>query len=216
MLSFLKVFQMTLQAISLWTNTTSNDTITTVEETALLNDDKLIKLSLDKWNILQKINDIKNSKDIDDIDWLTGNEEEETPISLDETHFEKLVQDELNDNETKNENLDENYENNDENVKKPLPKYIEMTLNILRRCLKSISSKNRDEKIVAIETISIGLNIIKDNEDQLLPMVHLIWQPLAERVKDNDPIILRRCFSLLVTLSKLSKDFIYQRTTKYV
>lgn len=96
----------------------------------------------------------------------------------------------------------------------PKPVFIEFTLNILKRCIRYISSRVRAEKLVALDAICVGLDIIKACEDDLLPMVHGIWTPFVERVRDNDPIILRRCFSVLHILAKYARDFIYRRTTE--
>lgn len=53
--------------------------------------------------------------------------------------------------------------------------------------------------------------------DNLLPVVHKIWGPLAERFEPNkDPLTVRYAFSLLCTLAHTSKDFIRQRSLKYV
>lgn len=120
------------------------------------------------------------------------------------------------DNEAINteEMIDEIEKNNSEPIMPHKPKYIEITINILNRCLKYISSKQRTEQIISIETISIGLNVIQNYESDLLPMVHQIWYPFAERLKDTDPVVLRRCLMLLDTLGRLAKDFIYNKTSK--
>lgn len=101
-----------------------------------------------------------------------------------------------------------------EETPKPQPLYVKLTINILKRCIRYVSSKNRDDKLVSLDAICVGLNVIKLYENDLLPMVHAIWNPFVERVKDNDPIILRRCFSLLHILAMYAKDFIYHRTAK--
>lgn len=129
------------------------------------------------------------------------------PIKIDVENIDELFNDE--------NNVDEINENNSKPDDMPeKPKYIEITINILNRCLKYISSKKRNEQIIAIEAISIGLNIIRNYENDLLPMVHQIWYPFSERLKETDPIILRRCLMLLDVLGRLAKDFIYTKTSK--
>lgn len=112
-------------------------------------------------------------------------------------------------------NIEQEAENEDNNEIEPeKPVFIEFTINILKRCVRYVSSKKRDEKLVALDAICVGLEIIKSHENELLPMVHSIWQPFVERVKDNDPIVLRKCFSVLHVLAVHAKDFIYHRTAK--
>lgn len=94
------------------------------------------------------------------------------------------------------------------------PKHIEITINIINRCMKYISSKERAEQIIAIEAICIGLKIIRHFENNLLPIVHLIWYSFSERLKESDPIILRRCLMMLDVLGRLAKDFICTKTSR--
>lgn len=111
-------------------------------------------------------------------------------------------------------NVDDTQSNADNAIEKP--KFIEITLSIMKRCIRYVASTNRDEKLVALDTIYVGIEIIKMYENDLLPMVHAIWQPFAELIRNTDPIILRRCFSLLLILATYAKDFIYQRSSKEI
>lgn len=76
-------------------------------------------------------------------------------------------------------------------------------------------SKDRNRKLLVLDILNSGLEVIKDLEDELLPIVHLIWSPLVGRFKEyQDPLIINYCFQLLMTLARLSKDFIRMRTVK--
>lgn len=99
-----------------------------------------------------------------------------------------------------------------EEEKPIIPKHIEFVLNILKICLKFISSKKLEDKLLVLETLNFGLQIIENHENELLPLVHLIWYNFAERFKEKEALIIDRSFNLLVTLARLSKDFIRQRT----
>lgn len=97
-----------------------------------------------------------------------------------------------------------------------LPKHIQIASIILKRCIKHISTKSKMDKCLVLDTIVLGLNVIGGYENELLPMVHALWPPFAERIRDQDAVILRKCFGVLVVLGDLAKDFLYQRTSKYI
>lgn len=114
--------------------------------------------------------------------------------------------------EENDEKEEEEEELEKEEEKPVIPKHIEFVLNILKICLKFISSKKLEDKLLVLETLNFGLQIIETHENELLPLVHLIWYNFAERFKENEALIIDRSFNLLVTLARLSKDFIRQRT----
>lgn len=92
------------------------------------------------------------------------------------------------------------------------PPLVEQTDKIMKRCVRYLASKNREEKIAAFETLCIGLDIIRRFENVLLPMVHLIWEPLKQQcMRDKSPVIRRRCICLLSKLAEYAKDFIYKK-----
>lgn len=107
---------------------------------------------------------------------------------------------------------DEPEPNNEEEDKKIIPQHIQVTINVLKICLKYIPSFEQSDKIIILETLNVGLLVLKNYEDELLPVVHLIWEPFSERFKESNPIILSRSFELLITLSKVAKSFILKRT----
>lgn len=98
--------------------------------------------------------------------------------------------------------------------KKPLPQHITLTLTILKRCLNFIPSRKRDERLMALQIINHGLLILQGYESEMLPLVHLVWSPMVVRFEERDAIVLRATFELLVTMAKVSKDFIRSRTVK--
>lgn len=117
---------------------------------------------------------------------------------------------------SKEELMKEIEEPEPEEYKKPVPPlHIRLTVAILGRSLHFLPSKDRIRKLLVLEILNDGLEIIKDWEDELLPIVHQIWSPLVQRFAEfNDPLIINYSFKLLVTLAKLSKDFIRMRTSK--
>lgn len=102
----------------------------------------------------------------------------------------------------------------DEPVAKPKPLHIDLTLKIMERSLRYLASKKQEDKIIVLEALGTGFDILKDEDDDLLPMAHKVWAPFVERIKDNNPVILRRCFHLLQKLAVYAKDFIYHRWAK--
>lgn len=191
--SFLKVFELILRGISNWTNNEKRMEPETVTNEENDESDEEERMLCEDWiNVLLSDDTIQA--------------EEDTPHKEDE---EEEIKHEVEDDD--NANLD----NEDPFETKPeLPKHIEMTRNILQQILKYIASKKRAEKLIALETCSIGLKILKPYENELLPLVHLIWYPFVERLSDKDPVILRRCFDLLIVLGQVAKDFITSRTSK--
>jgi len=96
-----------------------------------------------------------------------------------------------------------------EEVKSAIFQYRE---DIVTCCLKYIPSTTVDEQAMAVETVNHGLRCLRDFENELLPMVHQVWYPLTERFKEKNPIVVSRCFDLLLTMGRCAKDFILQRT----
>lgn len=77
-------------------------------------------------------------------------------------------------------------------------------------------AKQKSTKLLSLDIIRRGVEVIRNYEDELLPVVHLVWSPLIERFKEIDePLIVNLSFQLLQTLAKLSKDFIRSRTSMY-
>lgn len=97
----------------------------------------------------------------------------------------------------------------------PHPHYVTVTVIILKRCLNYVASSNRDNCILALQVLNTGFPILRDYENELLPLVHLTWGPLVSKF-EAEPAIMKRAFDLLVTMAELSKDFIQSRAVKWV
>lgn len=139
------------------------------------------------------------------IDWISYLNDDEVQIDDDNDSDVNMTTDdvEMNEQEQKQEN---------EETKESLSPLIRQTADIMNRCIKSLSSTIRDEKIVAMEAISVGLDILYPYEDELLPIVHLIWTPfMYQCIRDTSAVTLRRCIALLSKLAKYAKMFIYKR-----
>lgn len=97
-----------------------------------------------------------------------------------------------------------------------LPKDVQIAKEIMKVSLKHISSRNQLEVLAAMETLTWGVSILKRHEDELLPLVHQIWSPLVQRFTDENPVVLRNAFKMLLTLADSAKWFIHRRTVDEV
>uniref|UniRef100_T1HJ62 Uncharacterized protein n=1 Tax=Rhodnius prolixus TaxID=13249 RepID=T1HJ62_RHOPR len=97
--------------------------------------------------------------------------------------------------------------------KKDDPRHIKLTVQILNTSLHFLSSKDNTRQIVVLQILENGLLLLRTWTDELLPIVHKIWSPLAQRFRycDNH-LIAQRAFSLLKTMGNLAKEFIRVRT----
>ncbi|EDV91395.1 uncharacterized protein LOC6568451 [Drosophila grimshawi] len=93
-----------------------------------------------------------------------------------------------------------------------LPRHIEMTKKILEQTIKFVSSSEQSQQIPALECLATGIPLLSDYENELLPLVHLVWQPLVEKFRQKDSLVLSRCFSLLHILALHAKEFILKRS----
>ncbi|KAH8311472.1 hypothetical protein KR044_006502 [Drosophila immigrans] len=96
--------------------------------------------------------------------------------------------------------------------KPELPRHIAMTKEILSQAIKFLSNSEQTQQILALECLATGVPLLADYENELLPLVHLIWQPLVEKFRQKDSVVLSRCFSLLHILGLHAKDFILKRS----
>lgn len=164
-------------------------------------ENELKEIILDNENLYQNMLDILNKSD----------ENKEIDESIEEKNDMKIK----DENEISNEET-EMISNDDKDEIEELPEYIKIIIKILKEILKFVSSKEQVHKILSIECLTIGIPLLKDYENELLPLVHLIWYPFNERFNEKDSIVLNRCFDLLQILCVYAKDFILQRSLKYV
>ncbi|XP_035891600.1 TELO2-interacting protein 1 homolog [Anopheles stephensi] len=112
--------------------------------------------------------------------------------------------------ETEHENEPEAEENKDDEA--PLPAHVKIVLRILTVNFKHLASSDDAERIVALCTLNEGIYVLQRYENQLLPLVHNIWFNFTERFSDRNPAVVSNAFDLLVTLARLAKDFIRNRS----
>lgn len=97
-----------------------------------------------------------------------------------------------------------------------IPTLVALTKNMMAHTIAFFASKDQQIKLAALKCLSIGLDIIKDHENELLPMVHQIWAPfVGQCIEDDNPVVLRYCVRLYLKLATYAKDFINSRSSRY-
>ncbi|CAH2239620.1 jg19141 [Pararge aegeria aegeria] len=98
----------------------------------------------------------------------------------------------------------------------PTPQHIRVTVAILKRCVNFIGGSTREESLMAIRTLTLGLPILEEYENELLPLAHLAWAPLVAKFTSTEPSVLKGAFELFVVLASLAKDFLRSRAVRDV
>ncbi|XP_050068435.1 TELO2-interacting protein 1 homolog [Anopheles maculipalpis] len=93
-----------------------------------------------------------------------------------------------------------------------LPAHVKIVLRILTVNFKHLASSDDAERIIALCTLNEGIYVLQRYENQLLPLVHNIWFNFTERFSDRNPAVVSNAFDLLLTLARLAKDFIRNRS----
>lgn len=107
-------------------------------------------------------------------------------------------------------------EETEDDLKPQLPRHILMVKDITSQVLKFVSFVDQTHQILALECLIQAVPLLRDYEDELLPLVHLMWSPLVEKFRNNEAVVLNRCFTLLNVLATHAKEFILKRSLKYV
>lgn len=95
------------------------------------------------------------------------------------------------------------------------PPHIRLTVSIIKHCIPHIASNDTNVKLMAMECLTIGLDLIKDTENELLPIVHLVWDPFMQQcIRNRNPVVLRYCFQFLKQIAIHAKEFINQRSAR--
>ncbi|KAJ3585998.1 hypothetical protein NHX12_012400 [Muraenolepis orangiensis] len=67
-----------------------------------------------------------------------------------------------------------------------------------------------------LDIVELCVCILREREDELLPMVHDCWPVLLRRLTDDDPLAVLRGFQVLCTLGEACGDFLRSRVSKEV
>ncbi|XP_053946965.1 uncharacterized protein LOC128855805 [Anastrepha ludens] len=107
---------------------------------------------------------------------------------------------------------DVDMQDEERDLKSQLPRHIEMVKQILNQVLKYVGFLDKTHQLLALECLICGIPLLRDYEDELLPIVHLIWSPFVEKFRNSDAVVLNRCFTLLNVLATYAKEFILKRS----
>ncbi|KAM8706614.1 hypothetical protein ACLKA7_010818 [Drosophila subpalustris] len=130
----------------------------------------------------------------------------DVPVDLESAPIEEI---DVNMPETENEDPSTMTEDPSKPV---LPRHIEMTKQILGQVIKFLTNTEQAQQILALDCLATGVPLLADYENELLPLVHLVWLPLVEKFRQKDSLVLSRCFCLLHVLGLHAKDFILKRS----
>ncbi|CAO1436342.1 unnamed protein product [Diamesa hyperborea] len=107
-------------------------------------------------------------------------------------------------------------ENEDEEVEEEildqLPDHIVLVLKILNSTTQFFAARNASESVLVHELFLDGLEIIKNYENQLLPLIHQLWYPFTKQFQMNNLIVLQYSFNLLMYIASIARDFIHKRS----
>lgn len=145
---------------------------------------------LDNWlHILHSKDDIAHDEFVN-VDDEANEEQENEPAETDESHADEPEEDEV-------------------------PPLVVLAKNMMTQIIGFFASKEQLVKLAALKCLSIGLDIIKDYENELLPIVHQMWAPfVGQCVEDKSPVVLRYCIRLYLKLATYAKDFINSRSSR--
>lgn len=93
-----------------------------------------------------------------------------------------------------------------------VPRHIRMVQTILSQSLTFIQHTEKTHQILALECFISGIPLLKDYEEVLLPLIHSLWTPFMEKFRQQDTLILDRCFSLHAIVAQNARDFITKRS----
>lgn len=117
--------------------------------------------------------------------------------------------------EQENESAEADESHADEHEEDEVPPLVVLAKNMMTQIIGFFASKEQSVKLAALKCLSIGLDIIKDYENELLPMVHQMWLPfVGQCIEDKSPVVLRYCIRLYLKLATYAKDFINSRSSR--
>ncbi|KFM82609.1 TELO2-interacting protein 1-like protein, partial [Stegodyphus mimosarum] len=122
-------------------------------------------------------------------------------------------------NNSKEENFHNAYEENnaslDVNDKISIPLHVNLTSEILKRCIHLQSSRNLYLRMLSLETIEFCILALRDFENQLHPLVHELWNSFVQRFSE-DTVVIFKAFKVLLVIADECRDFVRVRMLKDV
>ncbi|XP_041375233.1 TELO2-interacting protein 1 homolog [Gigantopelta aegis] len=110
-------------------------------------------------------------------------------------------------------------EDEDENKtnQKDLPKHIVAVKEVLLRSRHLLSSASSAQlRLLVLDCVSDACTALQDWKDELLPLIHQLWQPFSLRFDDEEKLVAIQAVSTLRKMADICGDFICRRTFKDV
>eukprot|EP00112_Aurelia_sp_Birch-Aquarium-sp1_P010776 Seg2291.4 transcript_id=Seg2291.4/GoldUCD/mRNA.D3Y31 product="TELO2-interacting protein 1" protein_id=Seg2291.4/GoldUCD/D3Y31 len=110
-------------------------------------------------------------------------------------------------NESEESNVDE---------KTKIPGHFQAVLTALEKCQHFLPSKDLRLKLLVLDVIELGVQAVRQRQNDLLPAIHKIWPSLIERLRDSQQNITSRTLEVICIMISCSGDFMRQRVRKDV
>ncbi|KAK7884808.1 hypothetical protein WMY93_027931 [Mugilogobius chulae] len=104
----------------------------------------------------------------------------------------------------------------DPDVKKELPNHLQITKNVMERCIHLLSHPNLRLRLKVLDILELCITVLSELENELLPMAHRCWPALLQRLTADDPLAVLRAFRVLCILGETCGEFLRRRVSKEV
>ncbi|XP_076015467.1 TELO2-interacting protein 1 homolog [Genypterus blacodes] len=105
---------------------------------------------------------------------------------------------------------------NGPDVKAELPSHLSITKDVMERCIHLLSDPSLRLRLKVLDVLELCVCVLKESENELLPMAHRCWPALLQRLTADDPLAVLRAFRVLCTLGDTCGDFLRRRVSKEV
>ncbi|XP_077470182.1 TELO2-interacting protein 1 homolog [Stigmatopora argus] len=112
--------------------------------------------------------------------------------------------------------FDDNDDDASPDVKAELPTHLNITKDVMERCIHLLSDANLWLRLKALDVLELCVSVLSERENELLPMAHQCWPALLQRLTADDPLAVLRAFRVLCTLGHTCGDFLRRRVSKEI
>merc|ERR1712051_147177 len=94
-----------------------------------------------------------------------------------------------------------------------IPENIKFLRETIQHCRHFISMIGRPHwQLLSMEIVGESMLQVQMQENELLPLVHLVWQPLKLLFSSNNLFVVEKAFHVLRIMAQCAKNFIRRRT----
>ncbi|XP_025082798.1 TELO2-interacting protein 1 homolog isoform X2 [Pomacea canaliculata] len=133
-----------------------------------------------------------------------------------ERHQQRLAAENFDDEPLDDENVlqEEEKTREEEHDQPEVPPHIKAVKKVLLRAKNLLALNNPRMVLLAVDVVTQGCIDLADHENELLPMIHKVWEPLKQRFCDHNKLIVIKAVKALHTMCSLCGDFIRKRVEK--